>query len=38
MSDDTQATTGRKLKVAVLYGGQSGEHEVSLMSSASVME
>jgi D-alanine-D-alanine ligase len=27
-----------KLKVAVLYGGQSGEHEVSLMSSASVME
>jgi D-alanine-D-alanine ligase len=28
----------RKLKVAVLYGGQSGEHDVSLMSSASVME
>ncbi|MCS7056231.1 MAG: D-alanine--D-alanine ligase [Thermoflexales bacterium] len=27
-----------KLKVAVLYGGQSGEHEVSLMSAASVMK
>jgi len=26
-----------KLKVAVLYGGQSGEHEVSLMSAKSVM-
>jgi D-alanine-D-alanine ligase len=38
MSDDKQETTDRKLKVAVLYGGQSGEHEVSLMSSASVME
>lgn len=28
----------RKLRIAVLYGGKSGEHEVSLMSSASVME
>lgn len=27
-----------KLKVAVLYGGQSGEHDVSLMSAGSVME
>jgi len=27
-----------RLKLAVLYGGQSGEHEVSLMSAASVME
>ena len=27
-----------KLKVAVLYGGQSGEHEVSLMSAGSIME
>lgn len=26
-----------KIRVAVLYGGQSGEHEVSLMSAASVM-
>lgn len=32
------AAHGAKLKVAVLYGGQSGEHEVSLMSAASVME
>jgi D-alanine-D-alanine ligase len=35
---NSQNTENRKLKVAVLYGGQSGEHEVSLMSSASVME
>lgn len=27
-----------KLKVAVLYGGQSGEHDVSLMSAGSIME
>jgi D-alanine-D-alanine ligase len=27
-----------KLKVAVLYGGQSGEHDVSIMSAGSVME
>jgi D-alanine-D-alanine ligase len=27
-----------KLKVAVLYGGKSGEHDVSIMSSSSVME
>jgi D-alanine-D-alanine ligase len=27
-----------KLKVAVLYGGQSGEHDVSVMSASSVME
>ena len=33
-----QNSVSRKLRVAVLYGGQSGEHEVSLMSSASVME
>ncbi|GIV85166.1 MAG: D-alanine--D-alanine ligase [Candidatus Roseilinea sp.] len=32
------ATRGAKLKVAVLYGGQSGEHDVSLMSAASVMQ
>lgn len=38
MSDKATQMTDRKLKVAVLYGGQSGEHEVSLMSSASVME
>ncbi|HEX8077948.1 MAG TPA: hypothetical protein VF511_09045, partial [Chthoniobacterales bacterium] len=27
----------RKLRVAVLYGGRSGEHEVSLQSAASVI-
>lgn len=29
--------TDRKLKVAVLFGGRSGEHEVSLMSARSVL-
>lgn len=38
MTDETKQTALNKLRVAVLYGGQSGEHEVSLMSSASVME
>ncbi|MFZ5640043.1 MAG: D-alanine--D-alanine ligase family protein [Bacillota bacterium] len=28
----------KKLRVAVIYGGRSGEHEVSLQSAASVME
>ena len=27
----------KKLRVAVLYGGRSGEHEVSLQSAASVI-
>jgi len=31
------AETDRKLKVAVLFGGRSGEHEVSLMSARSVL-
>lgn len=30
-------STDRKLKLAVLFGGRSGEHEVSLMSSRSVL-
>ena len=28
----------RKLRVGVLFGGRSGEHEVSLLSAASVMQ
>lgn len=28
---------GRKLRIAVLYGGRSGEHEISLISAASVL-
>lgn len=28
---------GRRLRVAVLYGGRSGEHEISLISAASVL-
>lgn len=31
------ANTDRKLKIAVLFGGRSGEHEVSLMSARSVL-
>ena len=31
------ASTDHKLKVAVLFGGRSGEHEVSLMSARSVL-
>ena len=27
-----------KLRVGVLFGGRSGEHEVSLLSAASVMQ
>lgn len=30
-------TSSKKLRVAVLFGGRSGEHEVSLMSARSVM-
>jgi D-alanine-D-alanine ligase len=36
MSDMTD-TTQRKLNVAVIFGGRSGEHEVSLMSARSVL-
>jgi len=28
----------RKLRVGVIFGGRSGEHEVSLVSAASVMK
>ena len=30
-------STGRKLRVAVIFGGRSGEHEISLQSAASVI-
>lgn len=30
--------SSHRIRVAVLYGGQSGEHDVSVMSAASVME
>src|SRR5215813_13416174 len=29
---------GKKLRVGVLFGGRSGEHEVSLLSAASVLK
>ena len=38
MTQSAISSSQSKIKVAVLYGGQSGEHEVSLMSAASVME
>jgi D-alanine-D-alanine ligase len=31
------SATGTKTRVAVLYGGRSGEHEVSLVSAESVI-
>src|SRR2546428_6205000 len=31
-------TKGRKLRVGLLFGGRSGEHEVSLTSAASVLQ
>jgi D-alanine-D-alanine ligase len=34
---DKDADTNRKLKIAVLFGGRSGEHEVSLDSARSVL-
>jgi len=34
----TLDTTMKKLRVAVLFGGRSGEHEVSLMSARSVLD
>ena len=34
---NTNADTNRKLKIAVLFGGRSGEHEVSLDSARSVL-
>jgi D-alanine-D-alanine ligase len=33
----TPIPTSRKLRIAVLFGGRSGEHEVSLMSARSVL-
>ena len=40
MSDDTHKTKRgkRKLRVGVIFGGRSGEHEVSLMSARSVVD
>jgi D-alanine-D-alanine ligase len=37
MSKKAGSSHGKKLKVAVLYGGRSGEHEISLRSAASVI-
>ena len=37
MTADRQESAKRKIRVGVLFGGRSGEHEVSLMSAQSVM-
>jgi len=34
----TKKRTSKKLKVGVLFGGRSGEHEVSLLSAASILK
>ena len=33
----TKKPTKKKLRVGVLFGGRSGEHEVSLLSAASIL-
>src|SRR3972149_10217387 len=37
MQQNYLMTTGRKLRVGVIYGGRSGEHEISLLSARSVL-
>ncbi|MDR0311591.1 MAG: D-alanine--D-alanine ligase [Acidobacteriota bacterium] len=36
--DGKMAATSKKIRLGVLFGGRSGEHDVSLVSAASVME
>src|SRR5215469_15916165 len=36
-NQDSHVTPNKRLRVGVLFGGRSGEHEVSLASAASVM-
>jgi D-alanine-D-alanine ligase len=38
MHRDLRTMATRKLRVGVIFGGRSGEHEVSIVSAASVME
>src|SRR5712691_4817964 len=38
MGKSNQVPTMKKLRVGILFGGRSGEHEVSLLSAASVFE
>lgn len=37
MHEKLRMTTDRKLRVGVIYGGRSGEHEISLLSARSVL-
>jgi len=34
---DNRVRNGKKLRVGILFGGRSGEHEVSLLSAASIL-
>jgi D-alanine-D-alanine ligase len=38
MKKKTQKQTTQKLRIGVLFGGRSGEHEVSLLSAASILK
>src|ERR1700688_1405247 len=37
-SNQAHITTMKKLRVGILFGGRSGEHEVSLLSAASILK
>ena len=37
MTKKTKKQTRKKLRVGILFGGRSGEHEVSLLSAASIL-
>jgi D-alanine-D-alanine ligase len=37
MTKQTKKQTNKKLRVGILFGGRSGEHEVSLLSAASIL-
>jgi D-alanine-D-alanine ligase len=34
----TRKQTGKKLRIGILFGGRSGEHEISLLSAASILK
>ena len=36
--DGLEATTNKRLRLAILYGGRSGEHEISIRSATSIKE
>ena len=38
MGSKVPSATGGRIRVAVIFGGRSGEHEVSLASARSIMD